>query len=91
MTEKELQDILSMVEDIIAKENGDICHHVAELIRNIQKTLNAQYQNELDFIIEQINTVLAKHNIDCSNRDRVDGKEIANYVEGNAPDVEILN
>lgn len=87
MTEKELHDILSQVEGIIAKRKGDVCHKVAELIRN----LKIKYQNELDFIIEQINTVLAKHNIDCSNRDRVDGKEIANYVEGNAPDVEILN
>lgn len=91
MTEKELQDILSMVEDIIVKENGDICHQVAELIRNIQKTLNAQYQTELDYIIKQINMVLVKHNIDCTKLYSVSGDEIDKHVEETAPDVEILN
>ena len=90
MTDKELNDILSMVEDIIAKGNGDVCHQVAELIRNIQKTLNAQYQKELDYIIKQINIVLTKHNIDCTSRDYVGGDELDKYVEENAPDVEIL-
>ena len=90
MTEKELQDILSQVEGIIAKEKGDVCHQVAELIRNIQEMLNAQYQKELNYIIKQINMVLAKHNIDCINRDYVGGDEIGEYVEENAPDVEIL-
>lgn len=91
MTEKELQDILSQVEGIIAEGKGDVCHQVAELIRNIQEMLNAQYQNELNFIIKQINMVLVKHNIDCTNRDYVGGDEIDKYVEENAPDVEILN
>lgn len=91
MTEKELQEILSMVEDIIIKENGDICHQVAELIRNIQKALNAQYQKELDLIIKQINMVLAKHNIDCTKLCSVSGDEIDKHVEETAPDVEILN
>lgn len=90
MTEKELQDILSQVEGIIAKEKCDVCHQVAELIRNIQKMLNAQCQKELNYIIDQINMVLAKHNIDCKNRYYVGGDEMDKYVEENAPDVEIL-
>ena len=91
MTEKELQDILSQVEDIIAKGNGDICHRVAELIRNIQKTLNAQYLMELNIIIEQINMVLAKYNIDCTKQGSISGDEIAYFVENNVPPVEPLN
>jgi hypothetical protein len=87
MTEKELQAILSMVEDIIAKKNGDICHQVANLIRN----LKVKYQTELVFIIDQINIVLAKHNIDCSTRGSISGDEIDKYVAQNAPDVEIFN
>ena len=69
MTVKERQDILSQVEGIIAKEKGDVCHQVAELIRNIQKMLNAQYQKELNYIIDQINMVLAKHCLPSSDPD----------------------
>lgn len=90
MTEKELQDILSQVEDIIAKGKGDVCHQVADLIRNLKINIEIKYQKELAIIIEQINMVLAKHNIDCTNRDYVGGDEIDKYVEENAPDVEIL-
>ena len=86
MTEKELHDILSQVEDIIAKENGDVCHQVADLIRN----LKIKYQSELAMILDQINKILVEHNIDCSNLGYISGDEIANYVEENAPDVEIL-
>lgn len=91
MTEKELQDILAMVEDIIAKKNGDVCHQVADLIRKIKAKLNVEYQQELTIVINQIKMVLAKHNIDCSTRDRISGEEIADYVEKNVPPVSPLN
>ena len=91
MTEKELQDILSMVEDIIAKENGDVCHQVADLIRNLKTNLEIKYQRELAMTIEQINMVLANHNIDCKNRDCISGDEIVKYVNENVPDAEPLN
>lgn len=91
MTEKELQDILAIVEDIIAKKNGDVCHQVADLICKIKTSLKMQYQQEITFVINQINTVLTKHNIDCLTIDRVSGEEIADYVEKNVPPVTPLN
>lgn len=91
MTDKELNDILSMVEDIIAKGNGDVCHQVAELIRNLKTSLYIKYQRELEMTIDQINMVLAKHNIDCTKLCSVSGDEIDKHVEETAPDVEILN
>lgn len=91
MTEKELQDILAMVEDFIAKKNGDVCHQIADLIRNIKTNLESKYQQELTLVIDQIYMVLEKHNIDCAYRDRVSGEEIADYVENNVPLTEPLN
>ncbi len=83
MTNKELQDILSMVEGIIVDGKGDVCNRVASVIDNLKKT----YQRELELTIEQIKAVLANHNIDC----RVSGKDIADYVENNVPVAEVLN
>lgn len=87
MTEKELQDILSIVEDIIADGKGDVCHRVAELIRNVK----VKYPNEIEMVIEQINKILAQHSIDCSNLDRISGEEIADFVEHNVPLAKPLN
>lgn len=87
MNEKELQDILTMVEDIIVDGKGDECHRVANLIRNLQ----IKYQRELAMTIEQIKKILEKHNFDCSNLNRVSGAEIADYVENNVPLAEPLN
>lgn len=87
MTEKELQDILSIVEDIITDGKGDTCHRVAELIRNAK----VKYPNEIEVIIEKINEMLVKHKIYCSNLYQVSGEEIADYVEHNVPLAEPLN
>lgn len=87
MTEKELQDILLMVEDIVTDSQGDVCHRVANLIRNLQ----IKYQKELAMTIQQIKIVLEKHNFDCTNLDWIGGKEIAEYVDNNVPLAETLN
>lgn len=87
MAEKELQDILSIVEDIIADGKGDVCHRVAELIRNVK----VKYPNEIEMVIEQINKILARHSIDCSILDRISGEEIADFVEHNVPLAKPLN
>ena len=76
-----------MVEDIVADGKGNVCHRVADLIRRLKE----EHHRELAMTIEQINIVLAKHNIDCSKLDRVSGDEIATYVEDNVPLAEPLN
>lgn len=87
MTEKEIQDILSIVEDVIADRKGDVCHRIAELIRNVK----VMYPNEIEMVVERINKILAQHSIDCSNIDQISGKEITDFVEHNVPLAKPLN
>ena len=82
------EELKSLVEDILTDEKGNVCHRIAELIRN----LKLSFPNDIDPMIKDIKAILAQHNINCDMEfSKYDPKELSNYVEQHVPEAEPLN
>lgn len=82
------EELESLVENIITDSKGNVCHRIAELIRNLKQS----FPNDINFMIKDIKAILAKRNINCDIEfSKYDPKGVSNYLEKYVPEAEPLN